>query len=121
MCGVRELDNSCSAHIVTGEQASEDQMAKQVTVASSTTPMERYEELYSVPYCRKETLNNKLLSAICEGKRGTEIITIPERIADVIFYKKEGHFLVENQNSIRQNQKRFVATVEQHRHYHHLS
>ena len=91
MCGVRELDISCSAHIVTGEQASEDQMAKQVTVASSTTPMER--DLYSVPYCRAETLNNKLLSAICKGKSGTEIITNPERIADVIFDKKECAFV----------------------------
>jgi hypothetical protein len=70
-------------------------MAKQVTVASSTTPMERNERLYSVPdnSLRKNLLNDKLLDAICGGNSGTEIITIPERIADVIFDKKECAFV----------------------------
>jgi hypothetical protein len=40
MRGLRELDISCSAHIVTREQTSDSQMAKQVTVALLTIPME---------------------------------------------------------------------------------
>jgi hypothetical protein len=93
MCGVRELDISCSAHNPTREQASDSRMAEQVTVASSTTPMERSEGLSSVPDNGKDLLYNKLLDEICEGKSGTEMITIPERIADVIFYKKECAFV----------------------------
>ena len=81
MCGVREQDISSSAHIATREPASDPQMSKQVTVASLTTPTERYEGLYSVSYNRKDLLQFKLTDAICKGKAGTEIITIPEGIA----------------------------------------
>jgi hypothetical protein len=57
--------------------------------------MERHEGLYSVSYNRKDLLQFKLTDAICKGKAGTEIITIPEGnqgIADVIFAKKECAF-----------------------------
>ncbi len=37
-------------------------------------------------------MENRLLDAICAGRAGTEIITIPEEIADVIFDKKECAF-----------------------------
>ena len=93
MCGVREQDNSSSAHIVTEKPASAVQTSKQVTVASSTTPMERYEGLYSIPDYRRNNLHHLMLDAVCKGKAGNEIITIPEGIADLICDKKECAFV----------------------------
>jgi hypothetical protein len=93
MCVVRERDISCSAHtgIVTREQTSDSQMAKQVTVGvgslvDDSNGAQRRFILSTVQ--EKDFLYTKLLDSICEGKSSTEIITIPERIADVIFYKK---------------------------------
>jgi hypothetical protein len=68
-------------------------MVQQVTLASLTTPMERNKGLYSVPKNRMDTLGKELLAAVCEGKVGTEMITIPERIADGICDEKECAFI----------------------------
>ncbi len=81
LCGVRGLDPAhipCSAHIGTGSQTYENQRSKQVTVASSTSPYERCDRLYPIPDVRKQTLENKLLVAICKGISGTEIIEISD-------------------------------------------
>jgi hypothetical protein len=84
LCGVRGLDIPCSAHIGTGSQTYENQRSKRVTAASSTSPYERFDRLYPIPDLRKQTLENKLLDAICKGISGTEIIEISDKIADVI-------------------------------------
>ncbi len=86
LCGVRGLDIPCSAHIRTGSQTYEDQRSKQDTVASSSSPYDKYELLYdgSYPDYRRATLENKLLDAICRRVAGMEIIVISDKVADVI-------------------------------------
>jgi hypothetical protein len=54
-------DISCSAHIRTREQTYDDQRSKLVTVASFCNPMYDFDGLYSVPYTRLQTLENKLV------------------------------------------------------------
>jgi hypothetical protein len=76
LCGVRGLDIPCSAHIGTGSQTYENQRSKQVTVASSMSPYERFDRLYPIPDHIEQTLENKLLDAICNGISRTEIIEI---------------------------------------------
>ena len=77
----------------TGSQTYEHQRSKQVTAASSLTPPEVLDGLYSVPYARTATLECQHLKAICEGKGGTEIITIPDSIANAIFDLKESAYV----------------------------
>jgi len=123
LCGVRGLDIPCSAHIRTGSQTCENQRSKQVTVASSTSPYERFDGLYPIPDYRRATLENKMLDAICKRVAGTEIIIISEKAADVICDQSAGEcadyvpMSDENQRSIRQNQKRYAAMVVQPHHY----
>ena len=74
MCGVREQDISSSAHIATAKPASDGQTSKQVTVASSTTPMERYGGLQSVPYSRKVTFENIDLPFFIEHQIGVLLL-----------------------------------------------
>ena len=93
LCGVRGLDIPCSAHIRTGSQTCENQRSKdskQVTVASSTSPYERFDGLYPIPDYRRATLENKMLDAICKRVAGTEIIIISEKAADVICDQSAG-------------------------------
>ena len=78
LCGVRGLDIPCSAHIRTGSQTYENQRSKQVTVATLTSPYESFDRLYPIPDLRKQTLENKLLDAICKEISGTEIIEISD-------------------------------------------
>ncbi len=92
LCGVRGLDIPCSARIGTGSQNYENQRSKQVTVASSTSPYERFDRLYPIPDLRKQTLENKLLEAICRGVSGTEITEISDIIADVICDQSVGEY-----------------------------
>jgi hypothetical protein len=90
LCGVRGLDIPCSAHIRTGSQTYENQRSKQVTVASSTSPYERFDGLSPIPDYRRATLESKKLDAICRGVAGTEIIIISEKAADVICDQSAG-------------------------------
>jgi hypothetical protein len=83
----------CRALTRSWKSAHENQELKQVTVASSTTPPEVLDRLYSVPYSRQQTLFNQELNVICEENDGKEIITIPEFIADVICNEKEYAFV----------------------------
>ncbi len=112
LCGVRGLDIPCSAHIGTGSQTYENQRSKQVTVATSTSPYESFDRLYHlylIPDLRKQTLENKLLDAICKGVSGTEIIEISDKIADVICDQSV-------KECARHNQKRYAAMVVQPHH-----
>jgi hypothetical protein len=90
---VHGLGGPCSAHTGTGEPTYENQRSKQVTVASSLTPRDVLDELYSVPYLKERTSEDIISEHICRGKIGTKIITIPERIANVIFDQKECAFV----------------------------
>ncbi len=65
---------------------------KQVTVASSTTPLEIYDELYSEPYFKKQIFENQILN---DGHKenSREIITISKTIADAIFEFKTSTFV----------------------------
>ena len=90
LCGMRGLDIPCSAHIGTGSQTYDNQRSKQVTVASSTSTYERFDRLFPIPDLRKQTLENKLLDAICRGVSGSEIIEISNKIADVMCDQSEG-------------------------------
>jgi hypothetical protein len=69
------LNNAGSAHIRTGSETSVDQKSKQVTVASSTTPLEMYDGLYSKPYLKNQTFEDQILNDGREDN-GMEIITI---------------------------------------------
>ena len=93
LCGVRMHNISRRAHTGSWKSAHENQEPKQVTVASSTTPPEVLDRLYSVPYHRKQMLDIQEVEAICNGKSGTEIITIPEHIAATIFGEQECAFV----------------------------
>jgi hypothetical protein len=76
----------CSAHVVTGSQTCESQRSIQVTVASSLTPWDVLDELYSVQYLKQRTPEDIILENVCRGNIGMKIITILERIADAILY-----------------------------------
>ena len=75
------MSDMCCKHYRT---TYEHQRSKQVTAASSLTPLEVLDRLYSVPFARTASLEVKHLKAICEGKGGTEVITIPDSIANAI-------------------------------------
>ncbi len=53
-------------------------------VASSTSPYESFDRLYPVLDLRQQTLENKLLDAICNGILGTRIIEFSDKIAYLI-------------------------------------
>ncbi len=74
-----------SAHIRTGSETSVIQKSKQVTVASSTTPLEIYDGLYSKPYFMNQTFEDQIFNDDHE-ENGMEIITISKRISDVNFW-----------------------------------
>ena len=76
MCGMCGLDNPYVAHIRTRSEPPENQVAKQVTVASSMAPYERFDQLYSMNFNEHETLN-----AICKEVSGDEIIEISDNVA----------------------------------------
>ena len=80
----------CRAHMGSCKSAQENQEPKQVTVASSTTPPDVLDRLYSKPY---HYFVNQELEAICNGTSGTEIITIPEHIAATITGAQECAFV----------------------------
>jgi hypothetical protein len=92
LCGVPGLNIAGSAHIRTGSEPSVEQKKKQVTVASSMTPLEIYDGLYSKPYFKNQTFEDQILN---DGHdvNDMEIITISKRIANVIFGWKESAFV----------------------------
>ena len=90
ICGVRMCNIWCRAHMGSCKSAQENHEPKQVTVASSTTPPEVLDRLYSKPY---HYFVNQELEAICNGTSGTEIITIPEHIAATINGAQECAFV----------------------------
>jgi hypothetical protein len=92
LCGVPGLNNAGSAHIRTGSEISVEQKSKQVTVASSTTPLEIHDVLYSKQYFKNQTFEDQNLNGGHEENR-MEIIRISKRIADVIFGWKESTFV----------------------------
>ena len=83
MCGVCGLDNLYSAHIRTRSEPPENQVAKQVTVASSMAPYEHFDQLYSMNFIERD----------CEEVSGDEIIEISDNVANAIFDEKEYAFV----------------------------
>jgi len=57
------------------------------------TPPDVFDGLYSTPYSRQQTIEDPMFMADCGENDGMEIITIPERIADVIFDVEESAFV----------------------------
>ena len=84
---------SCRAHTGSCKSAHENQELKQVTVASSTTPPEVLDRLYSQPYHYYQKFHDQELEAISNGTNGTKIITIPEHVAATIFGEQECAFV----------------------------
>ena len=79
MCGVCGLDNLYSAHIRTRSEPPENQVAEQVTVASSMASYEHFDQLYSMNFNEQDTLN-----ANREEVSGDEIIEISDNVANAI-------------------------------------
>jgi hypothetical protein len=78
LCGVPGLNNAGSAHIRTESETSVEQKSKQVMVASSTTPLEIYDGLYSNPYFKNQTFEDQILNDDHE-ENGMKIITISRK------------------------------------------
>ena len=73
MCGVCGLDNLYSAHIRTRSEPPENQVAKQVTVASYTTPLEYNDGVYSMPYIDFQSPANQVSKDEYQDNNGSEI------------------------------------------------
>ena len=93
LCGVRMWNISCRAHTGSCKSAHENQELKLVTVASSTTPPEVLDRLYSQPFHYYQKFHDQELEAISNGTNGTKIITIPEHVAATIFGEQECAFV----------------------------
>ena len=57
------------------------------------TPPDVFDGLYSIPYSRQQTIEDPMFTADSGANDGMEIITIPERIADVIFDGEESAYV----------------------------
>ena len=91
--GVREHETLCRAHEGSWKQTHVNQGSKQVTVASSLTPREVIDKLYSKPYHQHQMYANQELPTNCDGDCGMEIITIPDYLSDTIFDENEFAFV----------------------------
>ena len=118
LCGVPGLTNGGSAHSRAGSGTTVDQRSKQVTVASYTTPMEYFDEVYSMPYIDFQSPANQVSKDEYQDNNGSEKLYFRKESLITFLEGRNAHLSDKNQNLIRQNQKRYAVMVEQPHHCH---